>query len=172
VVSDAHKGLKAAIVKVLGATWQRCRVHFMRNALAHVGKAQQVMVVSYIRSAFAQTDEAVAHAQGRKVADQLRPKVPKLAALMDEAEDDVLAHMAWHKNLRAKLHSTNPLERLNKEIKQHTNVVDIFPNNNAIVRLVCAPMLEQNDEWAVTRRYMTTETIGEICNPDDVPFKI
>jgi len=168
VVSDAHEGLKAAIIKVLGATWQRCRVHFMRNALAHVGKAHQAMVASYIRTAFAQTDAAAAHAQWRKVADQLRPKAPKRAGLMDDAEDDVLAHMTWHKDLRAKLHSTNPLERLNKEIKRRTNVVGIFPNDDAIVRLVGALMLEQNDEWAVTRRYMTLETVGEACKPEDI----
>ena len=138
VISDAHEGLKAAIAKVLGATWQRCRVHFMRNVLAHVGKGQQAMVASYIRTAFAQDTETAARAQWRKVADQLRPKLPKLAALMDDAEDDVLAHMAWPKDLRAKLHSTNPLERLNREIKRRTNVVGIFPNDDAIIRLVGA----------------------------------
>ena len=168
VISDAHEGLKAAIAKVLGATWQRCRVHFMRNALAHVGKTQQAMVASYIRTAFAQDTEAAARAQWRKVADQLRDKLPKLAKLMDGAEDDVLAHMAWPKELRAKLHSTNPLERLNREIKRRTNVVGIFPNDDAIVRLVGALMLEQNDEWAVCRRYMTLETVTELCKPEDI----
>jgi len=168
VISDAHEGLKAAIAKVLGATWQRCRVHFMRNALAHVGKAHQAVVASYIRTVFAEIDEAGARRQWRKVADQLRDKAPKLASLMDDAEDDVLAHMAWPKELRTKLHSTNPLERLNKEIKRRTNVVGIFPNDKAIIRLVGALLLEQNDEWAVTRRYMTLESIEEICNPDDI----
>ena len=168
VISDAHEGLKAAIAKVLGATWQRCRVHFMRNALAHVGKTQQAMVASYIRTAFAQDTEAAARAQWRKVADQLRDKLPKLAKLMDGAEDDVLAHMAWPKELRAKLHSTNPLERLNREIKRRTNVVGIFPNDDAIVRLVGALMLKQNDEWAVCRRYMTLETVTELCKPEDI----
>jgi len=168
VISDAHEGLKAAIAKVLGATWQRCRVHFMRNVLAHVGKGQQAMVASYIRTAFAQDTETAARAQWRKVADQLRPKLPKLAALMDDAEDDVLAHMAWPKDLRAKLHSTNPLERLNREIKRRTNVVGIFPNDDAIVRLVGALMLEQNDEWAVSRRYMTLEIVTEVCKPEDI----
>ena len=168
VISDAHEGLKAAIAKVLGATWQRCRVHFMRNVLAHVGKGQQAMVSSYIRTAFAQDTETAARAQWRKVADQLRPKLPKLAALMDDAEDDVLAHMAWPKDLRAKLHSTNPLERLNREIKRRTNVVGIFPNDDAIIRLVGALMLEQNDEWAVSRRYMTLEIVTEVCKPEDI----
>ena len=168
VISDAHEGLKAAIAKVLGATWQRCRVHFMRNVLAHVGKGQQAMVASYIRTAFAQDTETAARAQWRKVADQLRPKLPKLAALMDDAEDDVLAHMAWPKDLRAKLHSTNPLERLNREIKRRTNVVGIFHNDDAIIRLVGALMLEQNDEWAVSRRYMTLEIVTEVCKPEDI----
>ena len=168
VITDAHEGLKAAISKTLGATWQRCRVHFMRNALAHVGKAHQAMVASYIRTAFAQADETAARTQWRKVADQLRPKLPKLANLMDDAEDDVLAHMAWPKELRSKLHSTNPLERLNREIKRRTNVVGIFPNDDAIIRLVGALMLEQNDEWAVTRRYMTLEAVGEVCEPEDI----
>jgi transposase-like protein len=168
VISDAHEGLKAAIAKVLGATWQRCRVHFMRKVLAHVGKGQQAMVASYIRTAFAQDTETAARAQWRKVADQLRPKLPKLAALMDDAEDDVLAHMAWPKDLRAKLHSTNPLERLNREIKRRTNVVGIFPNDDAIIRLVGALMLEQNDEWAVSRRYMTLEIVTEVCKPEDI----
>jgi len=168
VISDAHEGLKAAIAKVLGATWQRCRVHFMRNVLAHVGKGQQAMVASYIRTAFAQDTETAARAQWRKVADQLRPKLPKLAALMDDAEDDVLAHMAWPKDLRAKLHSTNPLERLNREIKRRTNVVGIFPNDDAIIRLVGALMLEQNDEWAVSRRYMTLEIVTEVCRTEDI----
>ena len=168
VISDAHEGLKGAIAKVLGATWQRCRVHFMRNVLAHVGKTQKAMVASYIRTAFAQDDQDTARAQWRKVADALRAKAPKLAELMDEAEDDVLAHMVWPKDLRAKLHSTNPLERLNKEIKRRTNVVGIFPNDAAIMRLVGALMLEQNDEWAVTRRYMTLETIEELCKPQDI----
>ena len=168
VITDAHEGLKAAISKILGATWQRCRVHFMRNALAHVGKAHQAMVASYIRTAFAQADETAARTQWRKVADQLRPKLPKLASLMDDAEDDVLAHMAWPKELRSKLHSTNPLERLNREIKRRTNVVGIFPNDDAIIRLVGALMLEQNDEWAVTRRYMTLEAVGEVCEPEDI----
>lgn len=168
VISDAHEGLKAAAAKVLGATWQRCRVHFMRNALAHVGKAQQAMVASYIRTAFAQDTADAAREQWRKVADALRPKLPKLAQLMDGAEDDVLAHMAYPKEIRAKLHSTNPLERINKEIKRRTNVVGIFPNEAAIIRLVGALLLEQNDEWTVTRRYMSLEAMEELCQPEDI----
>jgi transposase-like protein len=165
VVSDAHEGLKAAVAKVLRATWQRCRVHFARNALAHAGKTQRRIVSAWIGTAYAQEDAAAAHAQWRTVADQLRPKVPKLAALMDSAEEDVLAYMHFPAAHRAKLHSTNPIERLNGEIKRRTNVVGIFPNEAAVVRLVGAILLEQSDEWATQRaRYMTLETIGALSN--------
>jgi putative transposase len=160
VISDAHEGLKKAVAKVLGATWQRCRVHFMRNVLAHAPKGQRQMVAALIRTVFAQETEKDAHRQWRVVADQLRARFPKLAALMDEAEDDVLAHMAFPKEHRAQLHSTNPLERLNGEVKRRANVVGIFPNEGAIVRLVGALLLEQNDEWAIQRRYMSLETLA------------
>src|SRR5919106_245983 len=166
VVSDAHEGLKAAIAKVLSATWQRCRVHFMRNALAHAGKSGRRVVSAFVATAFAQNNAESAKQQWRRVADQLRPKVPKLALLMDEAEPDVLAYMTFPQQHRAKLHSTNPLERLNGEIKRRTEVVGIFPNEAAVTRLVGAILLEQNDEWAVQRsRYMSLETIAPI--PDD-----
>jgi transposase-like protein len=123
VISDAHEGLKAAAARVLNASWQRCRVHFMRNA-----------------------------------------RVPKLATLMDDAEADVLAFTTFPKEHRAKIHSTNPLERLNGEIKRRTDVVGIFPNEAAIVRLVGAILLEQNDEWAVQRRYISLETLGSVSD--------
>jgi putative transposase len=165
VISDAHEGLKAAVTKVLRATWQRCRVHFARNALAHAGKTQRRIVSAWIGTAYAQEDAPAAHAQWRTVADQLRPKVPKLAALMDSAEEDVLAYMNFPAAHRAKLHSTNPIERLNGEIKRRTDVVGIFPNEAAVVRLVGAILLEQSDEWATQRaRYMTLETIGAVSN--------
>src|SRR5215210_4713965 len=165
VVSDAHEGLKAAVAKILSATWQRCRVHFMRNALAHAGKSGRRVVSAFIATAFAQNDAEAARAQWRRVADQLRPKLPKLATLMDEAEADVLAYMAFPAQHRAKLHSTNPLERLNGEIKRRTDVVGIFPNEDAITRLVGAILVEQNDEWAVQRaRYMTLETIAPLSD--------
>ena len=160
VVSDAHEGLKAAVARVLNASWQRCRVHFMRNVLAHAGKQGRRVVSAFIGTAFAQNDAALARAQWRQVADQLRPRVPKLAALMDQAEADVLAYMSFPPAHRPKLHSTNPIERLNGEIKRRTDVVGIFPNEDAITRLIGAILLEQNDEWAVQRaRYMTLETI-------------
>ena len=163
VISDAHEGLKAAVAKVLHASWQRCRVHFMRNVLAHAGKQGRRVVAAFIATAFAQEDAEMARAQWRQVADQLRPKVPKLAILMDQAEPDVLAFMSFPKDHRPKIHSTNPLERLNGEIKRRTEVVGIFPNEAAITRLVGAILLEQNDEWAVQRaRYMTLETIAPL----------
>ena len=160
VVSDAHEGIKATVAKVLNATWQRCRVHFMRNALAHAGRTGRRVVSAFIATAFAQDDVEAAKAPWRRVADQLRPKLPKRTSFLDEAETDVLAYMTFPAVHRAKLHSTNPLERLNGEIKRRTEVVGIFPNEDAIVRLVGAILLEQNDEWAVQRaRYMTLETI-------------
>jgi putative transposase len=160
VVSDAHEGLKAAITRVLSATWQRCRVHFMRNAMAHAGKTQRRIVSAWVGTAFAQDDAQAARKQWRDVADQLRPRVSKLATLMDSAEADVLAYMNFPPQHRAKLHSTNPLERLNGEIKRRSDVVGIFPNEAAVVRLIGALLLEQNDEWAVQRaRYMTLETM-------------
>lgn len=169
VVSDAHEGLKAAVTKVLRATWQRCRVHFARNALAHAGKAQRRIVSAWIGTAYAEGDAAAAHAQWRTVADQLRPKVPKLATLMDAAEEDVLAYMHFPAAHRTKLHSTNPIERLNGEIKRRTDVVGIFPNEAAVIRLVGAILLEQSDEWATQRaRYMTLETIGAVSDTPHV----
>jgi transposase-like protein len=151
VISDSHEGIKAAVSRVLHATWQRCRVHFMRNALAHASRQGRRVASAFIATAFAQDDAEAAKLQWRKVADQLRPKVQKLARLMDEAEPDVLAYMTFPKDHRTKIHSTNPLERLNGEIKRRTEVVGIFPNEEAIVRLVGAILLEQNDEWAVQR---------------------
>ena len=165
VISDAHEGLKAAISKVLSATWQRCRVHFMRNAMAHAGKTQRRIISAWIGTAFAQDDAAAARKQWREVADQARPRVSKLAALMNEAETDVLAYMAFPAQHRTKIHSTNPIERLNGEIKRRSDVVGIFPNEAAVTRLIGAILLEQNDEWAVQRaRYMTLETIAPLSD--------
>src|SRR5512134_709740 len=151
VISDAHEGLKGAIRRVLGATWQRCRVHWMRSALAHVGKGQQTMVAAALRQAFLQADPDAAHQTWRHVADQLRSRWPKLAALMDESGHDVLAYMGFPAQHRAKLHSTNPLERLNKEVKRRADVVGIFPCEASIVRLIGAVLLEQDDEWQLQR---------------------
>jgi transposase-like protein len=165
VISDAHEGIKAAVSKLLCATWQRCRVHFMRNALAHAGKSGRRVVSAFIGTAFAQETPEAASQQWRSVADQMRPKMPKLAALMDDAEPDVLAYMTFPREHRAKLHSTNPIERLNGEIKRRTEVVGIFPNEAAITRLIGAILMEQSDEWAVQRaRYMTLETMAPVSD--------
>ena len=165
VISDAHEGLKAAIGRVLCATWQRCRVHFMRNLLAHAGRNGRRVAAAFIGTAFAQEDTVAARGQWNRVVKQLKPSLPKLADFMDEAESDVLAYMDFPAAHRTKLHSTNPIERLNGEIKRRTDVVGIFPNEEAILRLVGAILLEQNDEWAVQRtRYMTLETIAPLSN--------
>lgn len=166
VVSDAHEGLKAAAAKVLSATWQRCRIHVLRNLLAHVGPSHRAMVAAAIRTVFTQEGQDAARAQWRQVADGLRERFQRLAAAMDEAEDDVLAYMSFHPDHWTKIGSTNPLERLNGEIKRRTNVVGIFPNDAAIIRLVGALMLEQNDEWAVGRRYMSLETLAPLGHSD------
>ncbi len=165
VVSDAHEGIKAAVAKLMHATWRRCRVHTMRNALAHAGKSSRRVVAAFMATAFAQDSAAAAKAQWRKVADQLRTKLPKLSTFMDEAEDDVLAYMSFPADHWPKIHSTNGLERLNGEVKRRTEVVGVFPNDEAIVRLVGAILLEQNDEWAVQRaRYMTLETMAALSD--------
>ena len=135
----------------------------MRNVFAHAGKSGRRVVSAFIATAFAQDDAGAARIQWRRVADQLRPKFPRLANFLDEAEADVLAYMSFLPAHRTKLHSTNPIERLNGEIKRRTEVVGIFPNEDAIIRLVGAILLEQNDEWAVQRaRYMSLETIAPI----------
>src|SRR5580704_12430538 len=163
VISDAHEGLKAAIRRVFGAAWQRCRVHWMRNALAYVPKTQQSMVAAALRQAFLQPDRAQASAMLRHVADQLRQKWPKLAAFIDDSETDVLSYLDFPEQHRSKLHSTNPLERLNKEVKRRADVVGIFPNEAAIVRLIGAVLLEQNDEWQLQHRYMQVEAMAELA---------
>ena len=162
VISDAHTGLKAAIARIFDATWQRCRVHWLRNALAHVPRGQHTVVAAAIRQAFTQPDRESAGQAWRHVADQLRARWPKLAALMDGSEADVLAYMSFPPQHRTKLHSTNPLERLNKEVKRRADVVGIFPNEDAIIRLIGALLFEQNDEWQSQNRYMQVEAFSLI----------
>ena len=164
VISDSHEGLKKAARKVLSATWQRCSVHFMRNAMASVNVKQRGMVAAAIRTATAQETEKEAHAEWKSVAERLRERFPRVAALMEEAKHDVLAYMSFPKSHWPQIRSTNPIERLNREVKRRTNVVSIFPNEAAIVRLVGAILLEQNDEWAVSRRYMSLETMAGFCD--------
>jgi putative transposase len=170
VVSDAHTGLKAAIARVFDATWQRCRVHWMRNALAHVPRGQHTVVAAAIRQAFSQPDREQAGVTWRHVADQVRGRWPKLAALMDESEHDVLAYMAFPVQHRTKLHSTNPIERLNKEVKRRADVVGICPNEASIVRLIGAVLFEQNDEWATQHRYMQVEAFSKIDTAEVDPI--
>ena len=174
VISDAHEGLKAAIRRVVGASWQRCRVHWVRNALSYVPKGQQSMVAAALRQAFIQPDRASASQALRHVADQLRGKWPKLGAFIDESEADVLAHMDFPVQHRSKIHSTNPLERLNKEVKRRADVVGIFLNESAIIRLIGAVLLEANDEWQLQNSYMQTEPMAELMAPmlDPVPAQI
>lgn len=166
VISDAHEGLKGAIAAALaGASWQRCRVHFLRNALALVPKSAQQMVAATIRTVFAQPDAASAREQWRRVADNLRPRFPKLAALLDEAEAEVLAYLAFPPAHWRQIWSNNPLERLNKEVKRRTNVVGIFPNAAAVLRLVGAVLAEQHDEWQVGKRYFSAESLALLNSP-------
>jgi transposase-like protein len=165
VISDAHEGLKAAITRVLGATWQRCRVHWTRNALAYVPKGQHTMVAAALRQGFQQPDHAAARAALLHVADMMRPRWPKLADFIIDSEADVLACMTFPSQHRTKLHSTNPLERLNKEVKRRADVVGIFPNEDSIVRLIGAVLLEANDDWQLQHRYMQVEGMVELTVP-------
>ena len=167
VISDAHEGLKAAIGAVLsGATWQRCRVHFMRNLLATVPKGAREAIAAVVRTIFAQPDHASALTQLHKVADGLRSRFARAAALLEEAAEDILAYRHLPTDHQRQLHSTNPLERLNKEIKRRSNVVGIFPNGKSVVRLVGAILLEQDDEWAVAdRRYFSAESMKQLSTP-------
>lgn len=164
VIADDHKGLRAAASKVFSASRQRCRVHWMRNAFAHAAPKQRPAVIAMIKTIFAQETAEAAHQQWDQVADALREKFPKLADMMGASREDVLAYMAFPKDHWAQISSTNPLERVNKEIKRRADVIGIFPNDAAVVRLVGALLLEQNDEWAVSRRYMTLETLGSLSH--------
>ena len=166
VISDAHEGLKAAIAAALhGAGWQRCRVHFVRNALALVPKSAQQLVAATIRTVFAQPDAASTREQWRRVADNLRPRFPRLADLLDGAEADVLAYLAFPAAHWRQIWSNNPLERLNKEVKRRTDVVGIFPNAAAVIRLVGAVLAEQHDEWQTSKRYFSAESLALLDAP-------
>jgi transposase-like protein len=164
VVSDAHAGLRAAIGAVLlGASWQRCRVHFVRNVLALVPKQAQEMVAASIRTAFVQPDAGSVRETWRKVAESLRRQFPRVAALLLEAEADVLAFRLFPPEHWRQVWSNNPLERLNREIKRRTDVVGIFPNSAAIIRLVGAVLAEQHDEWQVSRRYFSVASLAKLA---------
>ncbi len=157
VVSDAHPGLIDAIASTLGATWQRCRTHFMRNLLTRVPKSSQGLVATLVRTTFAQPDHEQVWAQHARVVEQLGSKFPDAAALLCDAGPDVLAFTSFPKEHWRQVWSNNPQERLNRELRRRTDVVGIFPNRDAVVRLVGAVLAEQHDEWAVARRYMAVE---------------
>ena len=164
VVADDHKGLRAAARRVFSAGLQRCRVHWARNLLGHAAPKQRAAVAAMIRTIFAQDSKAEAFAQWDKVADALRDRHDKLGALMDASREDVLTYMDYPKEHWAQIASTNPLERVNKEIKRRADVVGIFPNDAAVIRLVGALMLEQSDEWAVSRRYFSLESLTRLVD--------
>jgi putative transposase len=168
VVADDHKGLRAAAAKVFHASLQRCRVHWMRSALAHVPAKQRPAVVAMLKTVFAQETAADARMRWNSVADALRERAPRLAELMDAARDDVLAYTAFPREHWPQIASTNPIERLNGEIKRRADVVGIFPNAEAVIRLVGALMLERNDEWAVGRRYMTLDGLAAFSDAPQV----
>lgn len=173
VTSDAHEGLRQALGAVLhGASWQRCRVHFLRNALSLVPKAAQPLVAATIRTVFAQPTAEQAREQWRRVSDGFRERFPRLAALMDEAEADVLAYVAFPTPHWRQIWSTNPLERLHKEVKRRTDVVGIFPTTGAIIRLVGALLSEQHDEWQVGRRYFSAESMALLRQEDAPPLAL
>ncbi len=168
VISDSHEGLKGAITSVFqGASWQRCKVHFMRNALSYVPKTAQGLVATTIRTVFAESDPARARAQWRHVADSFRDRFERLATLMDDAEDDVLAYLGFPPEHWRQIWSNNPQERLNREVKRRTDVVGIFPNAPAVLRLVGAILGEQHDEWQTGRRYMSAESLTKLGIPGE-----
>ena len=169
VISDAHGGLKAAIASVLqGAAWQRCRVHFIRDVLAMVRKDAQQMVAATIRTVFVQPGATAARQTWRTVAESFRGRFPRVAQLLDDAEDEVLAYLSFPHEHWHQIWSNNPLERLNKEIKRRTDVVGIFPNPAAVVRLVGAVLAEQHDEWQVARRYFSAESLAKLSMTEEV----
>jgi putative transposase len=161
-VSDAHEGLKGAIAKVLGCSWQRCTVHFLRDMLGHCGKAQQPMIATAIRQIFAAESAAEARERLAGVATALEQDAPKVARLLLAAEDELLAFMAFPREHWSKLRSTNPLERVNREIGRRSDVVGIYPNDAALIRLAGALLIEHNDEWLVGRRYLSAESLEAV----------
>jgi putative transposase len=164
VISDAHEGLRQAIAKVLsGASWQRCRVHFMRNLLSVVPRSAQDTVAAVVRTIFAQPDHASAMDQLDEVAKMLRPRFPEASDLLADASEDLLAHLHFPREHRRRLHSTNPLERLHKEVKRRTKVVGIFPTRDSLMRMVVTLLAEQDDEWQVAdRRYFSAGSMSRV----------
>lgn len=179
VTSDAHEGLKAAIAQVLsGASWQRCRVHFMRNILAHVPRGDQAMVAAALRTIYAQPNQEAARRQLRAVYDAMQPRWPNAAEVLIRAEDDILAYMVFPLEHWKRIYSNNVLERLNKEVRRRTNVVGVFPDEASVIRLVGAILQEQDDEWEIARRYFSLESMRRVYDPQPlitaevVPFTL
>lgn len=179
VISDAHEGLKAAIAQVLsGASWQRCRVHFMRNLLSHIPRGDQAMVAAALRTIFAQPDQEAARRQLRVVYDAMVVRWPKAAEVLINAEEDILAYMVFPREHWTRIYSNNVLERLNKEVKRRTNVVGVFPDAASVIRLVGAVLMEQADEWQISRRYFSLESMRKMYDPqplivaEPVPFTL
>jgi putative transposase len=165
-VSDAHEGLKQAIAKVLGCPWQRCTVHFLRDMLGHVGKAQQPMIAAAIRGIFQASSLVEARERLVEVVDKLAAAAPKVARLLEAAEAELLAFYQLPAEHWSKLRSTNPLERVNREVGRRTDVVGIFPNDAALLRLAGMLLIEQNDEWLVARRYLSQESLALVLDPE------
>jgi transposase-like protein len=170
-ISDAHQGLRKGIQGVLnGVAWQRCTVHFMRNVLARVPKAAQGFVAAALKGIFSQPSQKEARQALRKAVELLRAKYPAAAAIVEEAEEDVLAYMAFPEKHWRQIHSTNPLERQNREIRRRTDVVGIFPNRASAMRLVVMLLVEQNEDWAVNRRYFSLESMQLLmATPTNAP---
>jgi len=169
VISDAHEGLRAAVAQTLaGCAWQRCRVHFMRNLLARVPQGDKAMVTAAVRTIFAQPNRQAANQQLGVVVQAMESRWPRAAQLLSEAEDDVLAYMAFPVDHWARIYSTNPLERLNKEIKRRVNVVGVFPDVPSVERLVGSLLIEINDEWQVERRYFSLESMRKLLQPEPI----
>ena len=168
-ISDAHEGLRTAIASTLvGATWQRCRVHVMRNILSQVPRSSQAMVSSIIRTIFAQPTQEMAKQQLAGVVSQLKGRFPKAMDILEQSQEDVLAYMAFPKEHWRQICSTNPLERLNREIRRRSDVVGIFPNRESVVRLIGAILQEQHDEWIVARRYFSRESMARLTGNQEL----
>jgi putative transposase len=166
VVSDAHAGLKKAIGQVLGCPWQRCSVHFLREALGHARREQQPMLAALIRPLFNASSGQQARELVGDALDRLRTPLPKVAALLEEAEEDLLAFYCFPADHWPKLRSTNPLERVNREIGRRTDVVGIFPNDRSLIRLAASVVIEQNDEWLVGRRYLSAHSLDTVLDQE------
>jgi len=163
-VSDHHEGLKRAIARVLDCPWQRCTVHFVRNMHQHCRPTQRGLVSAALREVFSAQDHTQARERVGHVIERLEPIAPKICRLLEDAEADLLAFYAFPREHRSKLRSTNPLERVNREIARRSDVLGIFPNDAAAIRLTGALLIEQNDEWLVSRRYLSAESIALVLS--------